>query len=174
MELNRYKKRNGYGQYRYKHVVMVRPSDNIVVVVPPKVPPKDDDDDDDGDDDSVTDRNLIGYWNFGLRSAAAAGESDDEDDGSTSTSGRRNSGDDEEEGSARWVSNKNRRYGVVGAVGGTREEPFRPKSQYGVLDSVSVDGVSRPTSHFVPVLVPGNEGEDVEGKGEAKGTVEVV
>lgn len=137
-------------------------------VVPPKVPPKDDD-----DDDKVTDRNLIGYWDFGLRSAAA-GESDE--DGST-TSRSRNSGDEdeeEEEGSAGWVSNKNRRYGVVGAVGGTREEPFRPKSQYGVLDSVSVDGVSRPTSRFVPVPVPGDEGEEAGEGGEAKGTVEVV
>lgn len=166
MELNRYRgkqRTKGYGQYRYKHVVMVRPPPHVLPPkVPPKVPPKD-------DDDEVTRGNRTGYWDFGL--ASAAGESDDDGTTSSSSGRSRNSDEDEEEeGPAGWVSNQNRRYGVVGAVGGTREEPFRPQSHYGVLDSVSVDdGGSRPTSRVVPV--PGGEGEERERE---RGSVEVV
>lgn len=167
LELNRYrgKQRNkGYGQYRYKHVVMVRPPPHVLPPkVPPKVPPK--------DDDLVTRGNRTGYWDFGLASAAGESDGDGTTSRTTSSSGRSvNSDDEQEEGPAGWVSNQNRRYGVVGAVGGTREEPFRPQSHYGVLDSVSVDdGGSRPTSRVVPV--PGGEGEERERE---RGSVEVV
>lgn len=122
IELNKYKD-HGYGQYKYKHIVMIRPPS-----VPPKVPPK----------DLVIEKQPIGYWDFGLPTAVESSESSDDsstDDGPVA------------------VSEKNKQYGIVGAVGGTRQEPFRPTSHSGILDTVSEggEGVSRPTSHFMPV-----------------------
>ena len=75
----------------------------------------------------------IGYWDFGLPTAAESSESDSSDEGSGA------------------VSEKNRHYGIVGAVGGTKREPFRPMSHFGILDTVSEggDGASRPTSHLM-------------------------
>ena len=123
IELNQYKK-NGYGQYKYKHLVMIRPP-----IVPPKVPPK----------DLALEKHPIGYWDFGLPNAAESIESSDSDNGSQSDEGSATAGE------------KNRHYGIVGAVGGTKQEPFRPTSHHGILDTVSEggDGVSRPSSHFV-------------------------
>ncbi len=127
IELNKYKK-HGYGQYKYKHIVMIRPPN-----VPPKVPPK----------DLAISKHPIGYWDFGLPAAAESSESD-------------NDSSDDDEFCA--MSEKNRHYGIVGASGGTKQEPFRPTSHFGILDTVSEggDGVSRPTSHFIP----GNVGEE--------------
>lgn len=126
IELNEYKN-DGYGQYKYKHIVMIRPPN-----VPPKVPPK----------DLVIEKHPIGYWDFGLPTTAESSEND-------------NSSRDEGSGA---LSEKNRHYGIVGAVGGTSQEPFRPTSHCGILDTVSEggDGVSRPTSHFMS----GNAGEE--------------
>ena len=169
IELNQYKK-NGYGQYRYKHIVMIRPPN--VVVVPPKVPPK----------DSEHHHYPIGYWDFGLPTAAAAAaessgsnDDDDDDDDESNTSSR--SGYEAASSSGgTWVSEKKGRYGVVGGGaattvgGGTNgeDEAFRPTSQYGVLDSVSEDGVvvigRSTTSRFV---VSGN-GRQEEGDDPSK------
>ena len=120
IELNKYKN-HAYGQYKYKHIVMIRPHST-----PPKVPPK----------DSVISKHPIGYWDFGLPARAESSESDTDGSG------------DEGSGS---VSEKNKHYGIVGAVGGTKQEPFRPTSHVGILDTVSEggEGVSRPTSHFM-------------------------
>lgn len=100
--------------------------------VPPKVPPK----------DLVIEKHPIGYWDFGLPATAESSESND-------------SSSDEDPGA---VSEKNRHYGIVGAVGGTKQEPFKPTSHFGILDTVSEGGeaVSRPTSHFLS----GNAGEE--------------
>lgn len=127
IELNKYKS-NAYGQYKYKHIVMIRPPN-----APPKVPPK----------DPVVEKHPVGYWDFGLPATA---ESTESDHGSNS---------DEASG---VVSEKNRHFGIVGAVGGTRQEPFRPMSHSGILDTVSEsgEGVSRPASHFMS----GNAGEE--------------
>ena len=127
IELNKYK-RHGYGQYIYKHMVMIRPPN-----VPPRPPPK----------DPVNEKHPTGYWDFGLPTTEESSESDDDsssDDGPSA------------------VSKKNKHYGIVGAVGGTKHEPFRPMSHFGILDTVSEGGeaVSRPTSHFIP----GNAGEE--------------
>lgn len=126
IELNKYR-HNAYGQYKYKHIVMIRPPN-----VPPKVPPK----------DLVMEKHPVGYWDFGLPATAESSESSD--------------GSSDEDSSA--VSEKNRHYGIVGAVGGTKQEPFRPTSQSVILDTVSESGeaVSRPTSHFLS----GNAGEE--------------
>ena len=156
IELNRYKnkKSGGYGQFRYKHIVMIRsPADGGRLPPPAEVPSK--------DDQSVTAatekrQNPIGEWDFGLGdNAVGEGESTSgsgDDGGSGSFS-------DDEQGfvyGGGGISDKNRQYGIVGAVGGTRQEPFRPMSHYVVMDTVSEGGydddgvVSRPTSHFVP------------------------
>ena len=155
IELNRYKKKGGsYGLYRYKHIVMIRPPE---VDSPPAVPPKD------GEHRrvvSVSRDSPIGYWDFGV-----AGEEDEE---STGSDGGGGGGDDEEDGPA-GLAGRDRRYGVVGAVGGGTEhsEAFRATSQYGVLETVSEGGddddddnddddddggggVSRRTSRFEP------------------------
>lgn len=128
IELNRYRKQS-YGQYKYKHMVMIRPPN-----VPPRPPPK----------DLVVEKHPIGYWDFGLPTTAESSESDDDESSGDNGPGA--------------VSEKNRHYGIVGAVGGTREEPFRPTSHFGILDTVSEggEGVSRATSQFVP----GNAGEE--------------
>ena len=149
IELNRYKKKGvGYGLYRYKHVVMIRAPDDDVQ--PPEVPPKDDDGDGRRRLVSVSKDSPIGYWDFGV----AEGEESTGSDGVGGGSGS----DDDDDGPAGLVG-KDRRYGVVGAVGGGTEhsEPFRATSQYGVLDTVSDDDdddddgvVSRPTSRVVP------------------------
>lgn len=133
IELNRYKDRGGYGQYRYKHIVMIRPP-----AVPPQVPPK--------DLPVVVEKHPVGYWDFGLPAAAAAAEE-----------GNGGSGSGSEEGGGA-ASEKNRHFGIVGAVGGTRQEPFRPMSHAGVLDTVSEkgEGGSRPMSH----LTAGDAGEE--------------
>ena len=125
IELNKYKK-SGYGQYKYKHIVMIRPPN-----VPPKVPPKDID----------VSKHPTGYWDFGLPNAQESSESD---------------GDSSSDEGSGAVSEKNRHYGIVGAVGGTKQEPFRPTSHFGILDTVSEcgEGVSRPTSHFIPGNAP--------------------
>ena len=124
IELNKYRN-HGYGQYKYKHIVMIRPPN-----VPPNVPPK----------DLMIEKHPIGYWDFGLPTTAESLES-----GNDSSS---------DEGSG-VVSEKNRQYGIFGAVGGTRQEPFRPTSHFGILDTVSEggEGVSRPTSRFLPANV---------------------
>lgn len=121
IELNKYKN-DGYGQYKYRHIVMIRPPS-----IPPKVPPK----------DMVVSKSPIGSWDFGLPTAAESSGSDDD------------SGSDEDTGA---VLVKNRHYGIVGAVGGTKQEPLRPTSHCGIMDTVSEgeDDVSRPTSHFIP------------------------
>ena len=151
IELNRYKKKGvRYGLYRYKHIVMIRaPEDVQSPPSPPEVPPKDDD----RRLVSVAKVSPIGYWDFGV-----AGE-EDESTGSDGGGGGGSGSDDDDDGPA-GLSGKDRRYGVVGAVGGGTEhsEPFRATSQYGVLDTVSEDGVdddddgvvSRRTSRFVP------------------------
>ena len=154
IELNRYKKKGvSYGQYRYKHIVMIRAPDEVPSspLLPPEVPPKDD-----GDRHrlvSVSKDSPIGYWDFGVG----------EEEGSTGSDGRSGggSGSDDDDGPPA-LSGKNRRYGVVGAVGGgmAHSEAFRARSQYGVLDTVSEGGgdddddddgvVSRRTSRFEP------------------------
>ena len=153
IELNRYKKKGvSYGLYRYKHIVMIRAPEEVESLrLPPEVPPKDDD----GDHRrlvSVAKDSPIGYWDFGV-----AGE-EDESTGSDG-GGRGGSGSDDDDDGPAGLSGKDRRYGVVGAVGGGTEhsEPFRATSQYGVLDTVSEDGVddddgavSRRTSRSVP------------------------
>lgn len=118
---------NRYGHYKYKHIVMIRPPN-----VPPKIPPK----------DLVIGKYPIGYWDFGLPTKAESLESDS------------GSSTDEDSGAA---SEKNRHYGIFGAVGGTKQEPFRPTNHFGTLDTVveGGEGVSRPTSHFIS----GNTGE---------------
>lgn len=130
IELNKYKT-NGYGQYIYKHIVMIRPLN-----IPPRVPPK----------DLVVEKHPIGYWDFRLPTTAE------------SSNGDNDKGSDEGSGA---VSEKNRHYGIVGAVGGTRQEPFRPTSHFRILDMVSEggEGASRPTSHFLS----GNTGEEPSG-----------
>lgn len=134
IELNKYKP-NGYGQFIYKHIVMIRTPN-----VPPNVPPK----------DLIITKNPIGYWDFGLPTMAESSESD-----SSSSSSSAGGSDD---GVPVAVSQKNKHYGIVGAVGGTKQEPFRPTSHFGILDTVSEggDGVSRPTSH----VLSGNVGEE--------------
>ena len=154
IELNRYKKKGGsYGLYRYKHIVMIRPPE---VESPPEVPPKD------GHDRhvvSVSKDSPIGYWDFGVA------EGEEGSTGSDGDSGRGSGSGSEEDGPA-GLAGKDRRYGVVGAVGGGTEhsEAFRAISQYGVLDNVSEGGgdddddddggddggVSRRTSRFGP------------------------
>lgn len=125
IELNKYHK-NRYGQYIYKHVVMIRPPN-----VPPKVPPK----------DLFIEKYPVGYWDFGLPTTAESSEFD-LDGGS-------------EEGSGA-VSEKNRHLGIIGAEGGTRQEPFRPTSNARILDTVSEseEASSRPASH----VMSGNAG----------------
>ena len=127
IELNKYKDHH-YGQYIYKHIVMIRPPN-----APPTVPPK----------DLVVEKRPIGYWDFGLPTTAESSET-------TSDSSS-------DEGSAA-ASEKNRHYGIVGAMGGTKQEPFRPMSHSAVLDTVSEggEGATRPTSQFTS----GNAGEE--------------
>ncbi|KAL9074688.1 MAG: hypothetical protein Q9161_002056 [Pseudevernia consocians] len=127
IELNKYKDHR-YGQYKYKHIVMIRPPN-----VPPKVPPK----------DLAIEKHPIGYWDFGLPTTAESSEIDND------------SSSDKGPGA---ISEENRQYGIVGAVGGTMQEPFRPTSHFGILDTVSEggEGVSRPTSH----IMSGNPGEE--------------
>ena len=122
IELNKYKN-DGYGQYKYKHIVMIRPPN-----VPPKVPPK----------DMVVSKSPIGSWDFGLPTAEESSGSDDDESSSDDGSGA--------------VSVKSRHYGIVGAVGRAKHEFFRPTSHSGIMDTVSECGedVSRPTSHFMP------------------------
>ena len=120
--------RNRYGQHIYKHVVMIRPPN-----VPPKVPPK----------DLLIEKYPVGYWDFGLPTTAESSEFNI-DGGSDEASGA--------------VSEKNRHFGIIGAVGGTRQEPFRPTSHAGILDTVSEseEATSRPASH----LLSGNAGQE--------------
>ena len=120
IELNKYHKTR-YGQYIYKHVVMIRPPN-----VPPKVPPK----------DLFIEKFPIGYWDFGLPTTAESSEFDI-DGGREEASGA--------------VSEENRHFGIVGAAGGTRQEPFRPTSHAGILDTVSEseEATSRPGSHVM-------------------------
>ena len=133
IELNQYKTGSSYGQYRYKHIVMIRPPNT-----PPKVPPK----------DLIFQSQPTGYWDFGLPPTATESlkSSDSEHAGSS------------DEGVPITVSEKNRHHGIVGAAGGTKQEPFRPMSHFAVLDTVSEseDGISRPSSHFIPE----NSGEE--------------
>ena len=156
IELNRYKKKgSSHGQYRYKHIVMIRaPEVQSPPPPPPKVPPKD------GDPRhpvSASKGSPIGYWDFGVAEEEGEDESMGNDGGG--------SGSDEDRPSAE--SGRDRRYGVVGAMGGGMEHsepPFRATSQYGVFDTVSEGGgdddydddddddgvVSRRTSRFEP------------------------
>ena len=120
IELNKYKS-SGYGQYKYKHMVMTRPPK-----IPPKVPPK----------DLVLKRYPVGYWDFGLPTTEESAEN------------HTDSGCDE---FSDMVSYRNTDCGIVDAVGETRQESFRPTSYFGILETVSEDGEgsSRPTSRFM-------------------------
>ena len=126
IELNKYRD-IAYGQYKYKHIVMIRRHN-----VPPRVPPK----------DLVIEKHPIGYWDFGLPATAESSEN--------------NYSSSDEHSSA--VSEKNRHYGIVGAMGGTKQEPFMPTNHSGILDTFSESGeaVGRPTSH----VLSGNAGEE--------------
>lgn len=127
IELNKYKDQH-YGQYIYKHIVMIRPPN-----APPTVPPK----------DLVVEKRPIGYWDFGLPTTAESSET---------------TSDSSSDAGSAAASEKNRHYGIVGAVGGTKQEPFRPMSHSAVLDTVSEggEGATRPTSQFTS----GNAGEE--------------
>lgn len=117
-----------YGQCIYKHVVMIRPPN-----VPPKVPPK----------DLLIEKYPVGYWDFGQPTTAE------------SSVFNIDGGSDEASGA---VSEKSGHFGIIGAVGGTRQEPFRPTSHAGILDTVSEseEATSRPASH----LLSGNAGQE--------------
>ena len=113
---------------------------------------------------SVSKGSPFGFWYFGVG----------EEEGSTGSDvNGGGSGSDDDDGPAA-LSGKDRRYGVVGAVGGGTEhsEAVRARSQYGVLDTViegggddddddDDGGVSRRTSRFEPGNSEASRGREV-------------